>query len=241
MAYKLTYQNKDKKRNQPLSPELVRAYERAALQAKIDEIRVMSGGQPSSGPNRTGSHRHDEGGAGDIQLVRGGRVLDFTNPDDLPYFRNFVSGAKGAGLTGFGAGIDYMGGDTIHAGAGSPAVWGARGLGTNAPGWLREAYGTTLNSNPVATASAAPIAPSTVGTGPFPDAPAAPQNQLVGGLQQIAKGLAGNKPPPPEEIRPASPAAQPAVPNPQAAQMLASLLQPPSRKRKNPLYGYGIV
>lgn len=233
MPYDLIYGNAGI-RNKPLSEEVARAYEQAALAAKIDAIRVMSGGQDSSGSNRTGSHRHDDGGAGDIQLLRGGRALDFTNPDDLPYFKNFVSAAKGAGLTGFGAGSDYMGNQTIHAGGGSPVVWGAGGKSANAPEWLRQAYGTTLASNPVTTASALDPAASTE----FPPAPPPPESKTdtaLGALGDLATALKG-KPANPDDtkITPASISGQqgPGTVNPQAAQsMLAQLLQPKNNSR----------
>jgi hypothetical protein len=237
MTYKLTYLNKGV-RDKPLSDEVLRAYEQAALAAKIDEIRVMSGGQDSSGPNRTGSHRHDDGGAGDVQLVRGGRVLEFTNPEDLPYIKDWVSAGKGAGLTGYGAGSDYMGDRTIHAGGGSPVVWGRGGSSANAPEWLRQAYGTTLASNPVtATASASPALDPTAST-EFPAAPPAPESKMdgaLGALGDLATALKG-KPGNPDDakIAPASISGQqgPGTVNPQAAQsMLAQLLQPKNNSR----------
>lgn len=225
MAYKLTYNNQGV-RNLHLSPEVERAYELAAQAAGIDEIRVTSGGQESSGPNRTGSHRHDAGGAGDIQLVKNGRVLDFTNKDDLPYFTNFVSSAKGGGLTGFGAGTDYMGNNTIHAGGGTSAIWGAGGKGTNAPGWLQQAFGTTINSNPVtAPSGTAPITSTTTAPVAAPAAaPESPYADAFSGLEEMIGGLTGKKATPPPEMQQASPAVQPNAPDPRMAQLLMSQL-----------------
>jgi len=228
MAYKLTYNNQGV-RNLHLSPEVERAYELAAQAAGIDEIRVTSGGQESSGPNRTGSHRHDAGGAGDIQLVKNGRVLDFTNKDDLPYFTNFVSSAKGGGLTGFGAGTDYMGNNTIHAGGGTSAIWGAGGKGTNAPGWLQQAFGTTINSNPVtAPSGTAPITSTTTAPTTAPVAAeksATPFDTAMGGLEEMIGGLQGKKPQQAEpQMQQASPAVQPNAPDPKMAQLLMSQL-----------------
>jgi hypothetical protein len=154
MAYKLTYLNQNATRNLPLSDQLAALYQQAAEAAGIDEIRVGSGGQPATGKRRTGSHRHDWGGAGDIKLVKDGRVLNFNKKEDLPIISSFVSAARGAGATGIGAGESYMGPETLHVGFGNPAVWG----GTKrqpVPEWLRNAYnqakataapGVTLNS-----------------------------------------------------------------------------------------------
>ena len=41
-----------------------------------------------------------------------------------------------AGATGVGAGIDYMGPNTVHIGFGTRAVWGAGGSAANAPAWI---------------------------------------------------------------------------------------------------------
>jgi hypothetical protein len=128
-------------RNQPLAPNLVQALNQAAQAAGITQIRVTSGGQDATGENRTGSTRHDHGNAGDIQLVVNGRVLDFTNPADQEIYQDFVREARAAGVTGVGAGTNYMGNDTIHVGYGNEAVWG--GTGANAappPDWLVAAY-----------------------------------------------------------------------------------------------------
>jgi len=239
MAYRLTYNNQGI-RNLPLSADVARAYELAAQAAGIDEIRVTSGGQESSGSRRTGSHRHDEGGAGDIQLVKNGRVLEFTNPDDLPYFSKFVSAAKGGGLTGFGAGTDYMGNKTIHAGGGTPAVWGAGGSSANAPDWLRQAYGTTLNSNPVtSTASAAPA--TDVAAAPA-ETPATPYETAMSGIGDVISSLQGKKPQQEstEQRAAPAPAIQPNMPDPRMAQSIMQALLN-RNKPQDLMAGWGIV
>jgi hypothetical protein len=100
-------------------------------------VEVMSGGQPSSGPNRTGSHRHDLGGAGDLKLfemVDGKkRYLDMRNPADKERMEEFTTHAVHAGATGVGAGLGYMGPNTIHIGGGKSASWG----GAN---WIASAH-----------------------------------------------------------------------------------------------------
>ena len=137
----LRYANQGATRNLPLSPNLVSAM--SFLPEMGVTMEVFSGGQPSSGAGRVGSHRHDQGGAADVRFFKDGRMLDWSNPEDVPIFQNIVREAKAAGLTGFGAGQGYMQPGSMHIGYGDPAVWGAGGKGANAPEWLRSAYGDT--------------------------------------------------------------------------------------------------
>jgi hypothetical protein len=109
---------------------------------------VTSGGQPSSGPNRTGSTRHDNGRAADVQLFVPGRStpLSLNNAADVPIIQNFINQSRLAGATGLGAGNGYMGDNTFHidnAQPGSVQYWGGQlDSGTyrarNAPSWLRD-------------------------------------------------------------------------------------------------------
>ena len=148
VASRINYANKGSIRSQPLAPKLEGLLGQAAQAAGIDEIRVVSGGQPSSGPNRTGSHRHDDGGAGDLQLVANGHVLDMTNAADLEIIKKFISEAHRLGATGIGASPAYMGSRTFHVGFGTPAVWGAGGQGKNAPAWLVAATRGRVDGSP---------------------------------------------------------------------------------------------
>jgi len=132
-----------KVRNKPLSAKLKSQIQQAAQASGLDVV-VYSGGQDSSGPNRTGSHRHDNGNAADIALFDGNRQLSFNDPNDLPLIRSFISNGKAAGLTGFGAGNGYMGNQHIHVDAVNPNLgyWGGQlDDGTfrarNAPEWLK--------------------------------------------------------------------------------------------------------
>lgn len=134
----LRYANQGATRNQPLNPQLVAAL--GFLPELGVEMEVFSGGQPSSGPNRVGSHRHDHGNAGDVFFTKNGKRLDWANPADRPIFEQIVQRGKAAGVTGFGAGQGYMQPGSMHLGFGSPSVWGAGGSGANAPDWLRNAY-----------------------------------------------------------------------------------------------------
>lgn len=132
-------------RDRPINLKLRKILLAAAEDADVDVIRVISGGQPGSTGQSTGSHRHDGGNAADIDLVKDGRVLSFTNQRDLETFRKFVTSAAARGAIGIGAGVKYMGPTRIHVGFGNgPAdnrqiVWGAQNASANAPAWLRQA------------------------------------------------------------------------------------------------------
>ncbi len=146
------YFNQRATRNDPLDPNLVALYEQAAAAAGIDIIRVVSGGQEAAGEGgkRTGSTRHDHGGAGDIQLVKNGRVLDSNDANDLQFIKSFISHASGLGATGIGAGTSYMGSRTFHVGFGPRATWG--GVPKDGrpapppPAWLLEAVGAPVGA-----------------------------------------------------------------------------------------------
>jgi hypothetical protein len=141
--------------------------EKAAQAAGVDTINITSGGQDAlgEGTRRTGSTRHDRGRAADLQLVRNGTTLTFTDEAAHPVVVAFVTAAAAAGAIGIGAGVAYMGPRTIHVGFGTSVhdhqklTWGAGGRSVNAPEWLREA------------AAAGWAEPSSV-AGPAPDAPA---------------------------------------------------------------------
>lgn len=142
----LRYANQGAIRNQPLDPRLVSAL--GFLGPMGVTAEVFSGGQDAEGPNRTGSHRHDHGGSGDMRFYRDGRQLDWANADDRPVFEEIVRRGKASGITGFGAGPGYMGAGTMHVGFGTPSVWGAGGKSDNAPDWLRTAYSGASPAKP---------------------------------------------------------------------------------------------
>lgn len=123
-------------RNLPINMKLRRVLLRAANASGVEVVEVISGGQPATGKNRTGSHRHDHGNAADLRLRIGKRLLNFMIPRDLPIVEAFVTAAAASGATGIGAGSKYMGPSTLHIGFGSRSVWGAGGMHTNAPKWL---------------------------------------------------------------------------------------------------------
>lgn len=139
-------------RCRPISAELRELLDAAADATGIDRVVIVSGGQTSNhAPHLkgvtcgwTGSRRHDNGRAADIELVRDGNTLSFTDSDGSQV-AEFVTACAARGATGIGAGVNYMGRRRIHVGYGkSPSdlqklVWGAAGASANAPSWLRAA------------------------------------------------------------------------------------------------------
>jgi len=154
-------------RNKPITKELKRILNDAADALGIDTVHITSGGQPGTTGKRTGSTRHDGGRAADLQLVKAGKTLTFTdkNGGDV---EAYVTAVAARGATGIGAGVGYMGNKTIHVGFGtSPAdkaklVWGAKGKSANAPAWLRAAAENGWQ-NPVAVGASGGSAPLETG------------------------------------------------------------------------------
>jgi hypothetical protein len=142
----LRYSNTNATRNDPIDPKLVEAMSFVGDMGIV--MDVVSGGQEAAGEggSRTGSTRHDHGMSADVDFYKDGRKLDWNNPEDLPVLQDIVRTARARGVTGIGAGDDYMGAGRFHVGFGTPSVWGAGGKRANAPSWLVEAY-----SNPMAT------------------------------------------------------------------------------------------
>ena len=187
----LKYSNQGATRNDPLDPRLVNAM--SFLGDMGITMDVVSGGQEAAGQggSRTGSTRHDHGQAADADFYMGGRKLDWNNPADLPILTQIIQTAKSRGVTGIGAGDDYMGAGRFHVGFGNPAVWGAGGKGANAPDWLVAAYnGVPLGEVPAAVAAQGGAQPQNALAGPFsmgapfPGAPEQPQQNALAQMQQ---------------------------------------------------------
>lgn len=133
--------NQGSTRNDPLHPRLTNALGSFLPQMGVS-FEYFSGGQgpAGSGDARTGSTRHDHGLAADGFFYMNGRRLDWRNPQDIPILQDIVRRGRAAGLSGFGAGPNYMTPGSMHIGFGNEAVWGAGGRSANAPDWLREAF-----------------------------------------------------------------------------------------------------
>lgn len=186
----LSYSNQGATRSQPLNQRLVDAM--SFLPSLGVSMNVYSGGQPSAGNGpRVGSIRHDHGNAGDVTFHQNGRMLDWNNPADLPTISNIVAQARAAGVTGIGAGNDYMGPGRFHVGFGTPSVWGAGGRSATAPEWLRTAYyGTPAPPRAIS----APNAPTTL-TPLSPGQAPAPRPGLIPSIVSGIGGLLGGQPP----------------------------------------------
>lgn len=152
--------NRGATRNDPLQPDLQnRLKAAAAATGNGISIVVHSGGQETREEvragqgKRTGSPRHDHGGAADLRLSKDGQVLDFNDNREL--YAKFAENAAAAGLTGIG--VDEEKG-YIHAGGGSKAAWGYRG-GANGSEYLPEDFaqaiergrGATLDHEPTSS------------------------------------------------------------------------------------------
>lgn len=137
----IRYSNSGATRNKHLSPELIAAFEQFLPDLGLT-MDVVSGGQDAlgEGDRRTGSTRHDHGHAADVDFYKDGTKLDWNNEEHMPIIEALIGGARGAGITGIGAGDDYMGAGRFHMGFGAPSVWGAGGKGDNAPDWLKRYY-----------------------------------------------------------------------------------------------------
>ena len=146
-------------RRLPIQDRLMRILNAGAQAANVDVV-IYSGGQPSSGSGRTGSHRHDNGYAADVHLYNGdGRRLSTSNSADLPVITRFVQAIRSAGATGVGAGsrvpgTTYMGNVGIHVDIayGQPGVsparyWGGPSMSANqAPIWLAQIMAPVSNA-----------------------------------------------------------------------------------------------
>ncbi len=141
-------------RNKSIQPRLKTILSDAADACGIDHVRISSGGQDQKGKGtrRTGSTRHDNGNAADLELLVGGRVLNFdTNDRDL--VSRFVTECSRRGATGIGAGGkpgsgSYMGPTKLHIGFGTPSTWGGnKARSADAPQWLRAAVAASRHPN----------------------------------------------------------------------------------------------
>ena len=141
-------------RKLPIAQDLKTMLANAAAETGID-VQVRSGGQDdTTGRPGGSSRRHDNGHAADVALYVGTganrRRLSTRNEADLPYIQAYFEAARKQGVTGFGAGNNYMGDDMFHLdnaakyGQGTVAVWGgyAKKRAT-APKWLQE-FGNRL-------------------------------------------------------------------------------------------------
>lgn len=120
-------------RDQPVQPAIM-----ARLSGIVSEmgsdlgIVVTSGGQPSTGDDRTGSHRHDDGNSVDFYLTQNGQRV---NPgDDKALYSQFIENSAGD-FEGMG---HYSWG--MHVGGGGAAFWGPDKTSSTADPQFADAY-----------------------------------------------------------------------------------------------------
>lgn len=129
-------------RNKAIDPKLERILAQVAKETGVTFV-VSSGGQDAKGEGtrRTGSVRHDHGGAADVMAkMPDGTFIDFSTPNGQKQWSSIVTRAKSLGATGIGAGSGYMGNQTVHIGFGKPAVWSSVKSGQPVEPWLQAAY-----------------------------------------------------------------------------------------------------
>jgi hypothetical protein len=136
-----------KTRNKKIQDRLFNILVTAARAAGVRAV-ITSGGQdpPGRRARRTGSRRHDNGFAVDVQLYNGGTLLYTSNGSHLNIIKTFCRAARSAGATAIGAGNGYMNNRVLHLdiAAGQPGVsnsrfWGGRRMNAaGTPPWLIE-------------------------------------------------------------------------------------------------------
>lgn len=104
---RVVYTNQQAIRNQQLTENLYRQMDQAVYDVYGPgyTLQVYSGGQPSEGGNRTGSHRHDAGRAGDVYVI--GPNGEKITGDALAPLGQYWSAKKygGVGLEMHGGGV----------------------------------------------------------------------------------------------------------------------------------------
>lgn len=139
-AENLSYDLGGKVRTQPPQPSLVMNLSRnAALLGGDIGVVVTSAGQPASGPNRTGSHRHDDGRSVDIVLTRNGRKVTPAEDPELYASMIELSASDNPGLGHYDWGL--------HIGGGRAAFWGPDTTSATADPQFAQAYERGRNSD----------------------------------------------------------------------------------------------
>lgn len=132
-APNISYDLAGKVRSQAPRSDLVQGVSQnaSALGSNIGVV-ITSAGQPSSGPGRTGSHRHDNGNAIDFVLTRNGQRV---TPDQDPELYARMIELSARNNTGIG---HYEWG--LHVGGGSEAFWGPDKTSASADPYFASAF-----------------------------------------------------------------------------------------------------
>jgi hypothetical protein len=145
----VSYVLSGKIRSRPIQPELANMINAASAKSGY-KIVVTSGGQIAKADGgkenvtRTGSKRHDDGWAADIEIYDGSTRLSAENPNHFDRLYEFAKILKSVGIQSIGAGPGYMNGNVhidiaiTNGRSGAVATrWGNGGLSANTPRWLR--------------------------------------------------------------------------------------------------------
>ncbi|MFP4402612.1 MAG: hypothetical protein ACLFPL_05290 [Candidatus Nanoarchaeia archaeon] len=134
---RIKYVNQGAIRNKGLNPVLENILQASAEEVGV-EVQIFSGGQCSNCRRRTGSTRHNNGNAADINILdSNGRLIPLSDSKFTDFMTVAVAnGIKGAGADGPGR---YMGQYAMHLDVQSEAVWGHNGKSANAPPKVRRA------------------------------------------------------------------------------------------------------
>ena len=132
-APNISYDLAGKVRSQAPRSDLVQGVSQnaSALGSDIGVV-ITSAGQPSSGPGRTGSHRHDNGNAIDFVLTRNGQRV---TPDQDPELYARMIELSARNNTGIG---HYEWG--LHVGGGTEAFWGPDKTSASADPYFASAF-----------------------------------------------------------------------------------------------------
>ena len=199
-------------RRRPISGKLQKVLDYASAQAGV-EVDIWSGGQrgindartPGLPNRRTGSTRHDNGNAADLDLYINDngkrRKLSSKNPKDRVLIAKFIKHAGAAGATGMGTGQGYMGDGRLHVGFGRATTWGGGMVGDYKHAWREgQKLQGKVNLDEAPKAESGPVVPQWGQAAVALDAMRKKEHPQPKKHRNFAAEPAKPKPPSPEEI-----------------------------------------
>jgi hypothetical protein len=142
-----------KTRNKPIQSRLRNVLNRAAAKCGLSEVQVYSGGQDAigRGKRRTGSTRHDNGWAADVDIFVNGKIQSSDNTVGREKIAEFISHCVSLGARGIGHATKkgvYMGPTRTHIDLHGPnlAIWSHVKRGKPKDPWVVAAANRGLKS-----------------------------------------------------------------------------------------------